>query len=61
MVIWSKDVLLGTSFEYHQLQEKQVTKTANEENGSAGQKIGAPGYTIGGSIMAATFGIKFNF
>lgn len=61
MVIWSKDVSLGTSFEYHKLKSKQVTKTANEENGSAGSKIGAPGYNLGGTIMAGSFGIKFNF
>jgi long-subunit fatty acid transport protein len=61
MVIWSKDVLLGTSFEYHDLKAKQVVKTANLENGNAGSKIGSPGYSIGGTIMASTFGIKFNF
>lgn len=61
MVIWSKDVSLGTSIEYHKLKNKQVTKTTTEENGSAGSKIGSPGYTIGGKIMAGSFGIKFNF
>jgi long-subunit fatty acid transport protein len=61
MVIWSKDVHLGTSFEYHKLFSKEVNKSANEENGSAGNKIGAPGYKIGGKVLASTFGIKFNF
>jgi long-subunit fatty acid transport protein len=61
MVIWSKDVHLGTSFEYHQLKTSEVIKTANEENGNAGTKIGSPGYTIGGQVLAGSFGIKFNF
>jgi long-subunit fatty acid transport protein len=61
MVIWSKDVHLGTSFEYHQLESKQVVKTSTEENGNAGSKIGSPGYTIGGKVLAGSFGVKFNF
>ena len=61
IVIWSKDVHLGTSFEYHQLQTKNVTKTPNEESGSAGSKIGAPGYSIGGNVLAGSLGLKFNF
>jgi hypothetical protein len=61
MVIWSKDVHLGTSFEYYNLRTKEVIKTANEENGSIGNKIGSPGYTLGGSVLAGSFGVKFNF
>lgn len=61
MVIWSKDVHLGTSLQYHKLVDKKVTKTSGQENGSAGSKIGAPGYDIGGYLLSATFGIKFNF
>lgn len=61
IVIWSKDVNLGTSLEYQQLEKKHVTKTTGQEDGSAGSKIGAGGYDIDGYILAATFGIKFNF
>ncbi|MFA6238209.1 MAG: outer membrane protein transport protein [Bacteriovorax sp.] len=61
IVIWSKDVNLGTSLEYQQLQKKHVTKTTGQEEGSAGPKIGAGGYDIDGYILAAAFGIKFNF
>lgn len=61
MVIWSKDVHLGTSFQYHRLKNKRVNKTSGEEDGSAGQKIGAPGYNLGGHILASTLGVKFNF
>ncbi len=61
IVIWSKDVNLGTSFEYQQLKTKHVTKTTGQEDGSAGPKIGSGGYDIGGYVLAGTFGIKFNF
>lgn len=61
IVIWSKDVNLGTSFEYQQLEKRHVTKTTGEEDGSAGPKIGAGGYDIDGYILAATLGVKFNF
>ena len=32
-----------------------------QENGSAGNKLGAPGYEIGGYILTANLGVKFNF
>lgn len=61
IVIWSKDVNLGTSLEYQQLETKRVNKSTGQENGSAGQKIGAGGYDIEGYILAAAVGLKFNF
>jgi hypothetical protein len=61
IVIWSKDVNLGTSLEYQELEKKHVTKTTGQEDGTAGSKIGAGGYDIAGHIIAASFGIKFNF
>ena len=61
MVIWSKNVHLGAALQYHHLMDKRVTKSANQENGAAGPKIGAPGYDVGGYILAGSFGVKFNF
>jgi long-subunit fatty acid transport protein len=61
IVIWSKDVSLGTSLEYQQLQTNHVTKSSGQEDGQAGEKIGAGGYDIGGYALAASFGAKFNF
>lgn len=61
IVIWSKDVNLGTSLEYQQLEKKRVNKTTGQENGNAGEKIGAGGYDIEGYVLAAALGIKFNF
>lgn len=61
IVIWGKDVHLGSALQYHKLKDKHVTKTPGQENGTAGDKIGAPGYDIGGYLLSANFGIKFNF
>lgn len=61
IVIWSKDVNLGTAFEYQQLEKKHVTKSSGQEDGSAGSKIGAGGYDIDGYVLAASLGVKFNF
>lgn len=61
MVIYSKDVHLGGSIQYHKLQDKRVTKSPNQEDGTTGLKIGAPGYDLGGNIIAAALGVKFNF
>ncbi len=61
MVIFSKDVHLGASFQYHHLLDKKVTKTTGQENGNAGPKLGAPGYDVGGYILSGAFGVKFNF
>lgn len=61
IVIWSKDVSLGTSLEYHELEKKHVTKSTGQEDGTAGPKIGAGGYDISGHVLALSLGIKFNF
>jgi len=34
-----------------------VTKTAGQENGQPGRKIGAPGYEIGGKIYTVSLGL----
>lgn len=61
MVIWSKDVSLGAALQYHHLMDKRVTKSPGQENGNAGNKLGGPGYDIGGYILAGSVGAKFNF
>jgi hypothetical protein len=50
----------GVAIQYHKLKNKQVTKTPGQENGSAGDKIGAPGYTIGGQSMAVILGFNIS-
>jgi hypothetical protein len=61
MSIFGKTTKLGFSAQYHKLKELQVTKTATQENGNAGSKIGAPGYTIGGNIINVSLGLDLLF
>ena len=47
--------------QFHMLQEEQINKSVNEEDGTSGFKIGAPGYTAGGTVTMITSGIKVEF
>jgi len=38
-----------------------VVKTSGQENGSAGSKIGAPGYKIGGEVLTGSIGARMMF
>lgn len=59
--LFGKDLDLSAGAQYHKLEELNVVKTPNQENGSAGSKIGAPGYKVGGSIIAASGGLRLKF
>lgn len=59
--IMDKNVEWGASVQYHMLKEKSVNKTPGEEDGSAGSKIGAPGYKIGGEILTGSIGVRMMF
>lgn len=50
---------LATSFQYHMLESKTVTKDANRENGDSGLKIGAPSYEAGGEVFVLSFGLNW--
>lgn len=59
--IFDLPLQLGGSLQYHMLKDKTVTKTAGLENGDAGNKIGAPGYKIGGSVLVGSLGLTMNY
>lgn len=59
--LFNKVIKLGASFQYHKLEEKNVTKTTGQENGSAGTKIGSPGFKIGGDVATAMTGFEISF
>lgn len=61
MRIFDKDVELSGGVQYHMLEEVNVAKSANQENGSSGSKIGAPGYKVGGTVIAASGGLRIKF
>jgi hypothetical protein len=54
-------IKLGAAFQYHMLKEITVVKTAGLENGNAGNKIGSPGYKVGGSVMVGSVGMNISF
>lgn len=45
----------------HLLEKKTVIKSPNQENGSAGTKLGGPQYDIGGQVYFASLGIRTEF
>lgn len=59
--LFTKDIQLGASLQYHKLEEKTVTKTSGQENGATGVKIGSPGFKVGGNILMAMGGAKISF
>lgn len=56
--IFNKNIETGFAFQYQKLIDHKVNKTSGQENGQNGDKIGSPGYTIGGTVLSAAFGIR---
>ena len=56
-----KKTTLSSAIQYRTLEQTNVTKTAGEEDGRAGSKIGAGGYNIGGSVLAISAGLRLQF
>ncbi len=56
--LFGKKARLSSSIQHHHLKEQKVVKSSGMEDGSSGNKIGYPGYTIGGSITSFSLGIN---
>lgn len=54
-------ITLGAAGQYHQLKNIDVTKNEGQEDGSPGLRIGAPGYSVGGSTLVFTTGLTIGF
>jgi hypothetical protein len=52
---------LSSSLQYHRLKSRTVSKNTLQENGSSGEKIGSPGYEIGGSLWQGSLGMRVAF
>jgi long-subunit fatty acid transport protein len=61
MTLFGFDIEVGAGGQYHKLSEVDVTKTAGLETGGAGNKIGAGGFKIGGSVIVGTLGMRTEF
>jgi hypothetical protein len=59
--IASIPVELSSSLQYHHLVSKSIVKTTLQEDGSIGEKIGSPGYSIGGSLWQGSIGLRVAF
>lgn len=57
----SRQVHFSQYLQYHQFKDKDVRKSSGQEDGSAGDKIGASGYKLGGHALAAGLGISLLF
>ncbi len=55
------DVTLTLSYQLKKLNEVTVEKAPGQENGDAGSKIGAPGFTIGGEVSNINLGLSVEF
>lgn len=50
---------ISSAIQYHKLKNKKVTKSAGGENGDNSiQKIGSPGYQIGGNVTSVSIGLN---
>lgn len=59
--LFNRPLELALALQYQKLEDKAVTKLTGQENGSAGERIGSPGYSVGGEIMVVGFGVNFRF
>ncbi|MCO4793262.1 MAG: hypothetical protein KC493_06110 [Bacteriovoracaceae bacterium] len=57
----SMPIQLDLGMQYHKLLDETITKSTNQEDGTAGSKIGSPGYEAGGSVIMLASGIKLEF
>ena len=56
---FSQSLSLTGSIQSHELISKNVRKTDGLEDGTAGSKIGSPGYEIGGRTTSIALGLQF--
>lgn len=59
--VMNKEVALDLAYQAHLLRTQKITKTPNEEDGTAGSKIGSPGYDVGGMIHVLSLGISWMY
>jgi hypothetical protein len=57
--IWDKKIEFSVGYQYRFLENRKIIKTDGQENGSAGRKIGAPGYRMGGNTQSLMVGLNW--
>ncbi len=56
---FNKNLEATIAYQFHYLKSEKINKTDGLEDGSAGQKIGSPGYRIGGNIHVMAIGLNW--
>jgi hypothetical protein len=59
LTAWGQPMEINLGYQYRLLENFKVTKTPLQENGSAGRKLGAPGYRVGGNIQSVMIGLSW--
>ncbi|MGK0367726.1 MAG: long-subunit fatty acid transport protein, partial [Thermoproteota archaeon] len=49
----------SSAFQFQYLKNQDVSKSDLDEAGASGKKIGAPGYSVGGSVQVVSFGVDW--
>ena len=57
--LFEQDIMFKSGFTYHFLETQTVSKDPLRENGTVGNKIGAPNYEIGGDVYALSIGLSW--
>lgn len=57
--LFGKKIETTLAYQYHYLKSQKIVKTSGMEDGTAGQKIGSPGYRIGGNIHVLAIGLNW--
>ncbi len=57
--VFGKKFETTLAYQLHHLKSQKINKTDGLEDGAAGQKIGSPGYRIGGNIHVLSLGINW--
>lgn len=57
--LFDKEITLQSSYLLQKLKAFKVHKTPNREDGAPGQKLGSPGYRVGGEIHVFSFSVSW--
>jgi hypothetical protein len=60
--VYQKDITLDLAYQLHLLRQMKINKTPGREDGDPGEeKIGSPGYRIGGMIHVLSLGLSWMY
>ncbi len=57
--LMGQKVNMALAYQFHYLFSEEIVKSANMEDGTAGNKIGSPGFETGGNVHVVSFGLNW--